>query len=92
MDVLHGDLQDRQKEKSETTEIIPRFFTKEGKTYSRCKSRDLNGGKVVEFADFSSKIVGEIREGHNEALGVRNKEGRWLMSLTGYVFSKQVTR
>ena len=40
----------------------------------------------MEFADFSLKIVGEIREGHNEALGVRNKEGRWLMSLTGYVF------
>ena len=65
---------------------VPCFFTKEGKTYSGTKS------KVVEFADFSLKIIGELREGQNEAIGIRNKEGRWLVSLTGYVFSKQLTR
>ena len=69
-----------------TDDSVPRFFTKEGKTYSGTKS------KVTEFADFSLKIVGELREGPNEALGIRNKEGRWLVSLTGYVFSKQLTR
>ena len=31
-------------------------------------------------------------ETKREALGVRNKEGRWLVSITGYVFSKQQTR
>ena len=60
----------------DTTKRVPRFFTKEGKTYSGRKS------KVTEFADFSLKIVGELREGPNEALGIRNKEGRWLVSIT----------
>ena len=65
---------------------------KEGKTYSPSKSRNSNEAKVLEFADFSVKIAGEIQEGQNGALGVCNKEGCWLMSLMVYVFSKQVTR
>ena len=69
-----------------TDDRVPRFFTKEGKTYSGTKS------KVTEFADFSLKIIGELREGPKEEIFIRNKEGRWLVSLTGYVFSKQLTR
>lgn len=68
------------------TDAVPRFFTKDGQTYSG------KAKKETEFADCSLKIIGQLREGPNEALGIRNKEGCWLVSLTGYVFSKQQTR
>lgn len=68
------------------TDAVPRFFTKDGQTYSG------KAKKVTEFTDFSLKIIGQLREGPNEALGIRNKKGRRLVSLTGYVFSKQQTR
>ena len=49
------------------TDAVPRFFTKDGQTYSG------KAKKVTEFADFSLKIIGQLREGPNEALGIRNK-------------------
>ena len=61
---------------------VPCFFTKDGRTCSGTKS------KVTEFADFSLMIIGQLKERAKEALGIQNKEGRWLVSLTGFVFLK----
>lgn len=52
------------------TDAVPRFFRKDGQTYSGKVK------KVTEFTDFSLKIIGQLRESPNEALGTRNKEGR----------------
>ena len=55
----------------------------EGKTFFQ-----ESNGDVSLFADFSLKLVGEIHS-PSPHLGM---EGQWLVSCTGFVFSKKFTR